>query len=172
MDKIFGLDELFDYGLYIRGIVITLYAILLFRASSARLFGNHAPLDFIIFVILGAVLGEAIVNNIPLIPSMIVCTFILGIHRFLAYITYKNHRVGKYIKGEEMCIVKDGKYVEKNLSCCRITPNDILQALRLQYGREKISSVEEAILERGGQISFILKNKTTEKPQAPNPRSA
>lgn len=46
MDKILGWSELFDYGLYLIGIIITLYAIILFRANSARLFGNHSPLDY------------------------------------------------------------------------------------------------------------------------------
>lgn len=159
MDKILGLSELFDYGLYLRGVVITLYAIILFRANSARLFGNHSPLDFIIYIILGAILGEAIVNNIPLLPSMIVCALIIGVHRFLSYLSYKKHWIGKYVKGEKILIVKDGKYIEKNIRCCQITPHDILQALRLQHGMEKISSIKKATLERGGQISFILNKK-------------
>lgn len=158
MDKILGLNELFDYGLYLRGIVITLYAILLFRANSNRLYGNHSPLDFIIYIILGAILGEAIVNNIPLLPSMIVCAFIVGIHRFLAILSYKNHWLGKYIKGDKVCIIKNGKYIEKNLRCCRLTHHDILQSLRIQYGLEKITSIKEATLERSGQISFIFKH--------------
>lgn len=159
MDKFFGWSELFDYDLYLRGILITIYAILLFRANSARLFGNHSPLDFIIYIILGAVLGEAIVNNIPLLPSMIVCALIVFIHRFLAFLTYKSHRMGHYIKGDKMCLVKNGKYIEKNISCCRITPRDILQALRLQYGLESISTVKKATLERSGEISFIFNEK-------------
>ncbi|MDP3560850.1 MAG: DUF421 domain-containing protein [Legionellaceae bacterium] len=158
MDNIWGLKELFDYGLYLRGVVITGYAIIIFRASSARLFGNHSPLDFIIYIILGAILGEAIVNNIPLIPSMVVCTLILSIHRILAYFCYKSRWMGKYIKGEKICIVKNGKYIEKNLRCCRITPHDILQSLRLQHSQEKIIAIKEATLERGGQISFIFKS--------------
>ena len=157
MDKILGWSELFDYGLYLRGILITLYAIILFRANSNRVFGNHSPLDFIIYIILGAVLGEAIVNNIPLLPSMIVCAIIVGLHRLLAYLSYKSHWVGKYIKGEKICIVKNGKYIEKNIRSCQLTPHDILQALRLQHGLKKITSIEEATLERAGQISFILK---------------
>lgn len=155
MDKILGLSEVFDYGLYLRGIVITLYAIILFRANSARLFGKHTPLDFIIYIILGALLGEAIVN-VPLIPSMIVCALILFIHRFLAYLSYKSQWIGTYIKGEAMILFKNGKYIEKNLRCCQITQNDILQALRLQHGLKTITSIKEASLERGGKISFIL----------------
>ena len=157
MDKILGWSEIMDYGLYIRGVVITIYAIILFRANSTRLFGNHSPLDFIIYVILGAILGEAIVNNIPLLPSMIVCALIILIHRFLAYVSYKSHGIGVWIKGDKVSLIKNGKYNEKNLRCCRITPNDILQALRLHHSSEKIDSVKAANLERGGQISFIFK---------------
>lgn len=158
MDKFFGLSEVFDYELYLRGIIITLYAMILFRANSARLFGNHSTLDLVIYVILGAILGEAIVNNLPLIPSMVVSALIIGIHRFLSYLSYKSHWFGKYIKGEKTELIKNGKYIQKNLRCCRITHNDILQALRIQHSLEKIELVEAAILERGGQISFILKS--------------
>ncbi|MDP1604945.1 MAG: DUF421 domain-containing protein [Legionella sp.] len=157
MDKLLGFSEIGEYGLYVRGIIITLYAMILFRTNSSRLYGNHSPLDFIIYIILGAILGEAIVNNIPLLPSMIVCALIVAIHRFLAFLSYKSHRIGKYIKGEKVNILKNGKYIEKNLRCCQITKNDILQALRSQHGLDKIDSVKMAILERGGQISFILK---------------
>lgn len=157
MDKILGLSEVFDYGLYIRGIIITIYAIVLFRANSARLFGNHSALDFVIYIILGAILGEAVVNNIPLLPSMIVAALIISIHRFLAYLSYKSHWLGKYIKGNKICLVKNGKYILKNMRCCRITPNDILQALRVQHGLEKIADLKQATLERDGQISFVFK---------------
>lgn len=156
MDKIMGWSDILDYGLYIRGIIITLYAIVLFRANSTRLFGDHSPLDFIIYIILGAVLGEAVVNNIPLLSSMIVCAFIVTLHRFLSYLSYKSHWLGTFIKGGNTCLVKNGKYIEKNMRCCRLTPNDILQALRVQYGLEKITTIKKATLERSGQISFIF----------------
>jgi len=158
MDKFFGWSELLDYGLYLRGISITFYAILLFRASSSRLYGNHSPLDFIIYIIIGAILGEAIVNNIPLLPSMIVCAFIIIIHRFLSFLSYKSHRIGKYFKGDKITIIKNGTYIEKNLRSCRLTSNDILQALRVQQNLVSISSIKEATLERSGQISFIIQD--------------
>lgn len=161
MEKFFGLTELLDYGLYCRGILITLYAIILFRASSTRLFGNHSTLDLVISIILGAILGEAIVNNIPLLPSMMVCFLIVCIHRLLAYLAYKSPQVGKYIKGEKVCIVKQGNYIKDKIQRCHITHHDILQALRLQHGLDNLHRVKEATLERGGQISFILEATDT-----------
>ncbi|KTD00012.1 DUF421 domain-containing protein [Legionella erythra] len=160
MDKLFGWEGLLDYGLYIRAVIITLYAIVLFRTTSSRLYGQHSALDFIIFIILGAILGEAIVNNIPMLASMLACALIVVIHRFLAFLTYRNHWIGKYIKGEKICLIKNGRFVHNNLRCCRITRHDIEQALRLQHGTQKLNQVREAILERGGQISFILKNSS------------
>lgn len=159
MAKFLEINELLDYGLYLRGIFITLYAIIIFRINLSRLYGNHSPLDFIIFIILGAILGEAIVNNLPLLPSMIVCTLIIGMYRFLTFLTYKNHRIGKYVKGEKITIIKNGKYINVNMAHCRLTTNDVLQALRLQYGINQIKTVKIAILERSGQISFQIKSK-------------
>ncbi|MFC3907531.1 DUF421 domain-containing protein [Legionella dresdenensis] len=160
MEKFLGLNEILDYGLYLRGVCITLYAVIIFRINPSRLYGNHSALDFIIYIILGAILGEAIVNNIPLLPSMIVCTIIVLMYRALIYLTYKSHRIGKYIKGQKITIIRNGKYIKKNLQCTRLTTNDVLQALRLQYGVNSINQVKIAILERGGQISFQMKTSS------------
>lgn len=157
MSDFLGIDKLLDYGLYLRGIVITLYAIVIFRMNLSRLYGNHSSLDFIIYIILGAILGEAIVNNIPLLPSILTCSLIVLIYKVMAFLTYKSHRVGKYIKGEKIILIKNGTLIKKNLECTRITKNDILQSLRLQHSLSNLQGVKTAILERGGQISFQMK---------------
>lgn len=157
MENFLGINELWDYGLYLRGIIITLYAIIIFRMNLSRLYGNHSALDFIIYIILGAILGEAIVNNLPLLPSIIVCTIIIFMYKIMAFLTYKSPRIGKYIKGEKIPLVKNGKLINKNLECTRITRNDIMQSLRLQHGLDDLHEVDTAILERGGQISFQMK---------------
>uniref|UniRef100_UPI00104116CF DUF421 domain-containing protein n=1 Tax=Legionella gresilensis TaxID=91823 RepID=UPI00104116CF len=143
MDELVGFSKLLDYGLYVRGIVITFYALILFRATSSRVFGNYSSFDFIISIILGAILGEAIVNNIPLLPSMVVCAVIVIIHRMLAFLSYKSRRVGKFIKGDKMLLVQNNKYNWDKLHCCRLTQNDILQSLRTQYGLNDIAEVDE-----------------------------
>ncbi|MBN9231928.1 MAG: DUF421 domain-containing protein [Legionella sp. 40-6] len=158
MEEFFGFTKLNDYGLYLRGILITLYAIFIFRVNLSRIYGNHSPLDFIIYIILGAILGEAIVNNIPLLPSIVVSTLIICIYRFLTWLTYKNHIIGKYIKGEKITLIRDGDFIQKNMERSRVTKHDVLQALRLQHGTEDLKKIHLAILERGGQISFQLQS--------------
>lgn len=164
MKSFFGITEILDYGLYFRGILVTLYAIFIFRVNLSRLYGSHSTLDFIIYIILGAILGEAIVNNIPLLPSLITCTLIVLIYRWLAYLTYKSHRLGIYLKGEKIIIVKNGKYIKKNLKYTRLTPRDVLQSLRVQHGISNIKNLKTAILERSGEISFQINNPTHKNP--------
>lgn len=162
MESFFGINEITDYGLYLRGILVTLYAIFIFRVNLSRLYGSHSTLDFIIYIILGAILGEAIVNNIPLLPSLITCTLIVLIYRWLAYLTYKSHRLGIYLKGEKIIIVKNGKYIKKNLKYTRLTSRDVLQSLRVQHGISSIKYLKTAILERSGEISFQI-NRSSKK---------
>lgn len=158
MNEFLGLNHLLDYEFYLRGLVITVYSIFLFRTNSSRIFGEHSVLDLIISIILGAILGEAIVNKIPLIPSMLVCIMIVIIHRFLAYLSFKSSWIGRYIKGEKVILYNDKGYNFANLSCCRITENDVMQSLRVQKGITSIDYVKEAMLERSGEISFVMKD--------------
>ena len=157
MAEFWGLKDVFDFSLYLRGIVVTIYAVAIFRINLSRIHGEHSPLDLIICIILGAILGRAILNNVPLLPSLIVTTIIILLYHFLVFLAFKSHRFGKYIKGDKIVIIKDGKYLKHNLKSCRITNNDVLQALRLQHGIEDIENIKTAILERCGQISFQMK---------------
>lgn len=54
-------------------------------------------------------------NNIPLLSSMIDCALIVTLHRILAYLSYKSYKLGTYIKGNKISIIKNGKYIKKNI---------------------------------------------------------
>ena len=159
MNDFLGLDKLADFDLYGRAFVVTLYAIILFRTSSTRLLGNHSTLDLVISIILGSIFGEAIMNKVPLLPSLLSCTFIVVMHRLLAYCAYKSQFFGQYIKGKKVYLIRNGIYLGENLKKCRLTKHDLLQALRLQQGQSNLNLVKNATLERKGEISFILYSK-------------
>ncbi|STX50816.1 Protein of uncharacterised function (DUF421) [Legionella busanensis] len=158
MDQIIGFSKVLNYELYLRSIIITFYALVLFRTTSVRLIGEYSTFDFIISIVLGAILGEAVVENLPLLPAMIACAIIVTVHRLLAYLTYRSRSMGKYIKGEKIIIFQDGHYNRENLHSCHITENDILQSLRTQHSTDDMNAVYKAILERNGEISFLFKD--------------
>ncbi len=161
MNDFWGIAELYDYGFYAKGILVTIYAIFIFRVNSSRIFGNHSALDLIINIILGAILGEVVVNNTPFVPALIVCSLIVFLHRLMTLACFKSHKIGKFIKGQKVCVISNGHYNKKNLARCHLTPHDILQALRIQHGESTVSTIKKALLERSGEISFIFKEGYT-----------
>ncbi|STX51032.1 Protein of uncharacterised function (DUF421) [Legionella busanensis] len=151
--------DLLNYELYFRTTIVTVYALFLFRAGSARLLGKYSPLDLIITIVIGAVLGASIVGTLPLLSSLVSTSLIVIIHRSLLFISFKYDRIGHFIRGNEQVVVKDGQYIEKNLQKTTLTPADILQALRVQQGEITIKNVYRSFVEPDGRISFIMNSE-------------
>ncbi|WP_419420771.1 DUF421 domain-containing protein [Legionella sp. D16C41] len=153
------LIDILNFELYFRTAIVTLYALFLFRAGSSRLLGKYSPLDLIITIVIGAVLGASIVGTLPLISSLISTGIIVIIHRGLLFISFKFHWFERCIRGNETVVVKDGKYIEGNLQKTKLTVADILQALRVQQGEITIENVYRSFVEPDGRISFIMNNE-------------
>ncbi|STX28505.1 Protein of uncharacterised function (DUF421) [Legionella beliardensis] len=152
------ISDILNFELYFRTSIVTLYALALFRAGSSRLLGKYSPLDLIITIVIGAVLGASIVGTLPLISSLVSTGLIVIIHRGLLLISFKYSWVERFIRGNEKVVVKDGKYIEKNLQKTHLTAADVLQALRVQQGEINIKKVYRSFVESDGRISFIMSN--------------
>jgi len=146
-----------DYELYLRTIIITLFALGLFRISSSRLLGQYSPLDLIITIVVGAVLGTAIAGGLPLLSSLISATLVIAIHRGLVSLSFKYPVVEKFIKGDKTIVIRDGKFIMNNLEKSKLNSDDVLQALRSKKGKVDVKCVKCAYIEANGDLSFIMK---------------
>lgn len=149
--------QIFDLSLYLRTFIVTIYALFLFRTSSPRLLGQYSPLDLVIIIVIGALLGTAIADGLPLSSSMICSGLIVGIHRSLMAIATKSSFLEHFIKGEKKLIIARGKFIKKNLQHAQLSVDDIMQSLRAQKGELDIQNVYRSFLEADGSISFIMK---------------
>jgi uncharacterized membrane protein YcaP (DUF421 family) len=108
-------------------------------------------------LILGSILGRAIVTNQPLAASLAVALLILLLHRLLAWLTFLSHDAGSVIKGSPIALIHDGKKQDYNMKWQHITVHDISESLRLSLHSEDIGAIKDAYMERSGQISIILR---------------
>ena len=58
-----------------------------------------------------------------------------------------------------MILIEDGSVIEKNLKKERMTPEELAAEARLQQ-IDSLEKVKWAVLESGGQISFIPKTQS------------
>jgi uncharacterized membrane protein YcaP (DUF421 family) len=74
----------------------------------------------------------------------------------LAKLSVYTH-IGKYIKGQEKQLIKDGRLLKEEMRKQQITEHDSLEAVRLKGRTQRLEEVEAAFLERDGSISIIPK---------------
>jgi len=123
--------NIIDYQLYFRTIIVTLFTLCLFRVSASRLLGQFSPLDLIINILIGAVLGTAIVGGLSLLSSLISVGLITAIHRLMINLSLKYPVVERFIKGKKNLVISDGTFVDANLAKSKLHKGSCLASITL-----------------------------------------
>lgn len=143
--------------LVVLGRIITILPILLFVTiyMGKRAIGELPIFDFLIIVILGAVVGADIADpEIHHIPTAIAIIAIAILQRIVARIKIANRKIGRLITFEPTVIVQNGKFLDKNLKKVRYSIDNILQMLREKEVFD-IREVETAVIEPNGALSVL-----------------
>jgi uncharacterized membrane protein YcaP (DUF421 family) len=142
----------------LRAIVIFIMALIFIRVSGSRSFGIKTPFDNVINILLGAILSRAVVGASPFIATVCASFSIVLIHRIFAWICVYNNFFGKLVKGEPKILYKDGTLIIKNMKHCSVSEKDLTEAIRIKAGKNSLSDIKQACLERNGEISIVPKD--------------
>ena len=154
---IFGQGEELSVGqMSARAIFMFFIALALIRLSGRRSFGSRSPFDNIVVIMLGAILSRAVVGASPFVATVVAGIVICVIHRLLAIIAARNHRISTLIKGREGLIYKDGMLNTTNMKRYNLSMGDLLQGIRAKGNVSSLDEVREIWMERSGELSVIL----------------
>lgn len=140
----------------IRTSIIYIYAVFLLRFVSSR-FRLQTPFDYVVIVILGAVLGRTIYGGASLVATILSSILIIIIHEIFAKLAYKYKLFGFIFKGKPKQLIEDGKINWKEMKASNITEADLLEICHKELRREKLTDIAKARLERSGEITMIPK---------------
>lgn len=153
-----GVEKLKNYQMADRAIVIFFVAIVLVRVSGIRTLGKQNAFDNLTALMLGAIMGRAVVAaEQPFFGSILATLVIMALHRLLSWVTFSSKRAGTLFKGGHLLLMSDGEKIQKNLEKTNITEEDILEALRKDVNTSSLDKIQEVYLERSGEISFTKK---------------
>jgi uncharacterized membrane protein YcaP (DUF421 family) len=144
--------------LSVRAVVIFAFGILCIRIAGRRTFSQAAPLDIIVYLIVGSNLSRIVVGGANVFPSLAATLTLVVLHRLLAWLTVRRNFLSSLIKSDPTVLVRDGVVDDAALARHGMSSDDLLEALRLQHV-EDVREVRLATLERGGEIS-VLPRKT------------
>lgn len=158
IDHLFGNGkELEWYQMSLRAVAIFVIALVLMRISGRRSFGMRTPIDNIIAVLIGALLSRPIVGASPFTPVVAGSTVLVLLHRLLAWIAVHSPAMSVALKGDKICLYRDGAFLKENMARALVCEEDIRQGVRSATHLEEMDTVSVVYMERNGEISVIGK---------------
>ncbi|WP_026691711.1 DUF421 domain-containing protein [Alteribacter aurantiacus] len=160
------------------GRIVTILPLVLFITlfMGRRAIGELPVFDFLIIITLGAVVGADIADpSIKHLPTAVAIVAIGVLQRIVSSWKIKNRKIGRFATFEPLIVVKDGKFIVKNLKKIRFSVDNILQMLR-EKDVFDLSEVDTAIVEANGAVSVNKKpgkhTVTIEDMNLPTPHSS
>jgi uncharacterized membrane protein YcaP (DUF421 family) len=140
-----------------RTVVVFAVGIALFRLADRRFLGRSAGFDVLLAFILGSVLSRGINGQAPFLESLGASALLIVLHRIAGSIACRWSPFSKLLKGNAVVLVRDGRKLEDAMHRSDISNDDLEENLRINAHTPHVSEIEEARLERSGQISAIKK---------------
>lgn len=160
LNQIFGVGkDLNSLQMSCRGIVIFIIALILIRLSGRRSFGIKTPFDNIILILLGAILSRAVAGASPFVPTVVVSTVIVLIHRGVGHLIVRYPALSRIIGGEKILLYENDHFIQENMDKALVCREDILQGVRKSALTDKMEKIDKVYIERNGEISAIKKQE-------------
>jgi len=142
-----------------RAAVAFLILFLLLRVLGRRELSSMEPFDLILLVVIGDLIQQGVTQSDMSLTGtgLAVGTFAL-LAVGTSWLTFRFRAARKVLESAPLVVVQHGKPIERNLRSERLTLEEVAAAARLQR-IASLADVEWAIVETGGQISFITSSK-------------
>lgn len=138
-----------------RAIVVYLTGVTLVRVGHRRFMGRHNPFDFILAIILGALLARPINGSAPLLGTLAAAFGLVFLDRAIAVATFHSERLRRWVGGSASRLVADGEVMEGAMRKSHLSRDDLVSALRREGNVSTTGDVAEAYLERSGEVSVV-----------------
>jgi uncharacterized membrane protein YcaP (DUF421 family) len=146
-------------NILIRGIIIYFFLFILLRIAGKRAVNSSTPFGLVLILLVSSSVSDAIKDeDRSLTSGLLLAITLIGIHRIVAFVKTKGHRMKRVIEDVPTLLVKDGEVFESVLRKSRVGIEDILSAAREQK-LTKVEDIRYAILEIGGSITVIPKEE-------------
>jgi uncharacterized membrane protein YcaP (DUF421 family) len=141
----------------VRCIVVFVFGVILVRLADRRFLGRNASFDVLLGIVLGSVLSRAINGQAPFFKTLAAAALLVLLHRLVGALTCRWPWFSRLIKGDAVVLIRQGAADPRAMRACDISEDDLEENLRLNGNVNRRADVEEARLERNGQIGVVRK---------------
>jgi uncharacterized membrane protein YcaP (DUF421 family) len=140
-----------------RAIILFAFVFFVVRVMGRRELAKLEPFDLILLIVLGDAVQQGLTqDDYSVTGAILAASSIALLQVIVTFLSWRFKAVRRVTKGEPIVLVEDGKPIETNLKRERIRIEELAEKMRGQQ-IASLDSVAWAVLESGGDISFIEK---------------
>ena len=140
----------------IRGIIIYLFLLIVFRFMGKRSLASITTFDFVVLLIISEVIQNAFVGeDFSLTNGLLLIATLMSMDVILSLLKTKFKSFDRVAESVPLIIVEHGQLLNERMKKSGVEVDDIMQAARTLQGLERIDQIKYAVLEKDGHISII-----------------
>lgn len=140
----------------LRAAVVYLLLLVVFRLSGKRSLAQITSFDFVLLLIIGEAVQQALLGeDFSLTSAMLIVITLVGMDIAISLIKQRSPQIDKIVDSVPLVLVELGILYPERTQKARVDLEDILAAARETQGLERLDQIKYAILERSGGISVI-----------------
>ena len=140
----------------IRGIVVYLFLLAVFRLSGKRTLAETSPFELVLLLIISETTNQAMVDSDHSITNaFLLIVTLVGMSILLSELKHRFAAGNRWLEGLPLPVVRDGRMLKERADKLRIDEGEILAAARMNLGIERMEDIAHAVVENDGKISVI-----------------
>lgn len=142
--------------LFVRTLLVYAAVIGGLRFAGKRQLGELSTSEFAVTILVSELASIPLQDTaIPLLGGMLPVATLLAVEVLLSCLCLKSAKIRQILSGNPCIVIRDGKFDANMLRLLRLSPEDVLEGLRIQ-GVFRMEDVLCGIVETNGQLSVIL----------------
>jgi uncharacterized membrane protein YcaP (DUF421 family) len=144
----------------IRAVVIYLFLFIVFRIAGKRSLAEVTTFDFILLLIIGEAVSDALSSGDHSITNAaILVVTLIGIDILISLFTERSRLFSKLVDSVPLILIDNGELLKDRMEKVRVGEEDLLQYAREAQGIERLDQIKYAVLEKSGGVTIIPKEK-------------
>ncbi len=140
----------------IRGAVVYLVLLLIFRVAGKRSLAQITTFDAVLLLIISEAIQQAMLDSdSSMTNAFLLVVTLVGIDILMSLITLRSPTLDRLLNDGPLVLVSDGQVLGERLRKARVSEDDVLEHGRQQWGIEGLEQVAFAVLERSGSITVV-----------------
>jgi uncharacterized membrane protein YcaP (DUF421 family) len=144
----------------LRAVAIYLLLLIVFRISGKRSLAQITTFDFVLLLIIGEAVQQALLGeDFSLTNAILVIITLVSMDIGISLIKQRSKSAEKIIDSVPIMLIENGQMHKDRMDKERVDESEILSTGREQQGIERLDQIKYAILEHNGHITIIPKEQ-------------